>query len=299
VADGAARAEAAHRLVRPGGGVARVRTTFTAVGDEAGAVTVVSRTHRVPAADATDRTGARPDLATAFALAPLGMALVALDGRWLHVNAALCELLGYTEDELLATTFQELTHPDDLELDLRLLQETVDGRRAGYSMDKRYLHASGRVIHAGLLVAAVPGPDGLPLHFIAQVHDLTARHDLGESLRTLARADPLTGLLNRRSFGEELEHELERCARHGSRANMAVIDLDGFKAVNDTHGHAAGDGVLRDVAARLSERVRASDVVGRWAATSSSCCCAASGSRRPSWPHGASPRRSAAVPAPP
>jgi PAS domain S-box-containing protein len=94
------------------------------------------------------------------------MALVALDGRWMHVNAALCELLGYTEDELLATTFQELTHPDDLELDLRLLQETVDGRRAGYSMDKRYLHASGRIIHAGLLGRRRPGTrrDAAALH---------------------------------------------------------------------------------------------------------------------------------------
>lgn len=106
--------------------------------------------------------------------APTGIALVGLDGRWLRVNPALCRILGYTEDELVQVTFQQLSHPDDLGEDLALVSELVDGRRSSYSMDKRYFHAAGHLVWAQLSVGLVRDPDTAePLYFVSHIHDVT------------------------------------------------------------------------------------------------------------------------------
>jgi diguanylate cyclase (GGDEF)-like protein/PAS domain S-box-containing protein len=200
---------------------------------------------------------------SAFDNAPIGMALVGLEGQWLDVNQALCDLVGYSQDELLARTFQDLTHPDDLDADLALVEDVLAGRRATYQMHKRYLHADGRVIWIQLSVSVATDEDGRPLHFISQIQDCTEQRELEQRLRHQAEHDPLTGLANRRRFEVELERQIERCSRHPESAALAVIDLDGFKAVNDSHGHAAGDKLLTVVAGALRRRVRSTDVAAR------------------------------------
>jgi diguanylate cyclase (GGDEF)-like protein/PAS domain S-box-containing protein len=200
---------------------------------------------------------------SAFDNAPIGMALVGLEGQWLDVNQALCELVGYSEDELLRMTFQDLTHPDDLDADLALVHDVLAGRRTTYQMHKRYIHADGRVIWALLSVSLATDEEGRPLHFISQIQDFTERRELEEKLRHQAEHDPLTGLANRRRFEQELERQIERCSRHAEAAALAVIDLDSFKDVNDVHGHATGDKLLTSVAAALHRRLRATDVAAR------------------------------------
>jgi diguanylate cyclase (GGDEF)-like protein/PAS domain S-box-containing protein len=200
---------------------------------------------------------------SAFDNAPIGMALVGLQGQWLDVNQALCALVGYSQEELLRLTFQDLTHPDDLDADLALVQEVLAGRRSTYQMHKRYIHADGRVIWALLSVSLATDEDGRPLHFISQIQDFTERRELEEKLRHQAEHDPLTGLANRRRFEQELERQIERSSRHAEEAALAVIDLDSFKEVNDVHGHSAGDKLLAAVAAALHERLRATDVAAR------------------------------------
>jgi diguanylate cyclase (GGDEF)-like protein/PAS domain S-box-containing protein len=200
---------------------------------------------------------------TAFADAPIGMALVGLDGGWLQVNERMCEIVGYSADELRARSFQDITYPDDLDADLALLAETVAGKRQGYQMQKRYVRSDGSLIWVLLSVSLVRDPDGTPLHFVSQVQDVTEQRETDQRLQALADRDELTGLLNRRRFEEELTRQLARTERYAEPAALAVIDLDGFKAVNDSHGHAAGDDVLRDVAAALAARVRGSDLVAR------------------------------------
>ena len=200
---------------------------------------------------------------SAFDNAPIGMALVGLEGQWLDVNQALCELVGYSEGELRQLTFQDLTHPDDLDADLALVADVLAGRRATYQMQKRYIHADGRVIWALLSVSLATDEEGRPLHFISQIQDVTERRELEQKLRHQAEHDPLTGLANRRRFEQELERQIERCARHGERAALAVIDLDRFKDVNDAHGHATGDQLLAAVGTALRERLRATDLVAR------------------------------------
>jgi PAS domain S-box-containing protein len=110
-----------------------------------------------------------------FRHAAIGMALVALDGSFLRINAAFCRITGYPEPEMLALDFQTITHPEDLDADLALLQQLTAGERDSYEMDKRYVRADGSIVWVHLTVSMVRNPDGTPHHYVAQVQDLTAR----------------------------------------------------------------------------------------------------------------------------
>jgi PAS domain S-box-containing protein len=111
----------------------------------------------------------------AFSDAPIGMALVGPDGRWLRVNRALCTLVGYEEAELLRSDFQSITHPEDLDSDLGQVRRTLAGEIRGYRMEKRFLHRDGRVVPTQLSVSLVRDGAGRPLYFVSQIEDLTER----------------------------------------------------------------------------------------------------------------------------
>jgi len=113
--------------------------------------------------------------AGAFEYAPIGVVLVAPEGRWLSVNRALCELVGYSEVDLLTKTFQDITHPEDLEADLVNLRRLIAGEIRSYQMEKRYIHAQGHLVPVLLNVSLVRDAQGGPLYFIAQVQDSTER----------------------------------------------------------------------------------------------------------------------------
>ena len=105
--------------------------------------------------------------------------------------------------------------------------------------------------------------DGAPLHYIAQLQDISERKRLEEHLRHLADHDPLTGLRNRRLFEHDLRLQVARSRRYGEQAALMVIDLDDFKRVNDRHGHKVGDDTLKAVARALTRRLRETDLVAR------------------------------------
>jgi len=109
----------------------------------------------------------------AFVHAPIGMAFVSLQGHWLKVNDSLCRLLGYSFEEFASKTFQELTHPDDLQTDLEHVQDLVAGRTNSYHMEKRYFHKDGHTVWAELGVSLVLDKQGEPLYFISQIQDIT------------------------------------------------------------------------------------------------------------------------------
>lgn len=121
---------------------------------------------------------------TAFELAAIGMALVAPDGRWIRVNRQLCDIVGYTESELLALTFQDITHPDDLDIDLRQVKQMLDREIESYSLEKRYRRKDGSIIWAQLTVALVWNADQSPSHFISCVQNIAARKKAEDALRT-------------------------------------------------------------------------------------------------------------------
>ncbi|MFC0253117.1 PAS domain S-box protein [Massilia consociata] len=110
---------------------------------------------------------------TAFAHSSVGMALISLQGHWIEVNPALCRIIGYTRDELLALTFQEITHPDDLDGDLTLLNKVLANEIDFYNLEKRYRHASGRIIWGLLTVTLSRDAGGNPECLIGQMIDIT------------------------------------------------------------------------------------------------------------------------------
>ena len=119
---------------------------------------------------------------------PVGTTLVAPDGRLLSANRALCDMLGYTEEQISELTFQQITHPDDLAGDLALVEETLAGLRSSYRLRKRYLHADGHVVIGDLSVALLRSPDGEPIHFISQILDVTAATEHAERLAATSEA---------------------------------------------------------------------------------------------------------------
>jgi PAS domain S-box-containing protein len=132
--------------------------------------------------DISERKAQLEIFETSFQSAAVGMALVSLEGGFHKINDAFCGIVGYTAEELLATDFQTITHPDDLEKDLALLNQLLVGDIASYRMDKRYFHKDGRLVWVHLSVSLVRAPDGTPKHFIAQVQDQTARVEAQDAL---------------------------------------------------------------------------------------------------------------------
>ena len=133
-----------------------------------------------------------------FDEAPIGVALVGPNGRWLEVNRALCEIVGYTESELLERTFQDISHPDDLDADLARLGQVLTGEIQTYQMEKRYFHKDGHAIWAKLSVALVRDERGTPLHFVSHIEDITrakaAESALREGRRLLDESQSVAGV---------------------------------------------------------------------------------------------------------
>ena len=199
----------------------------------------------------------------AFESAAVGMALVGLAGEWLEVNQALLDMLQYDEDELLKLTFQEITHPDDLELDLQHMEALTAGRIPSYQMEKRYFCKDGSVIWVVLSGSMVRGGNGDPLHYIAQIENITERKALQQRVAHQASHDELTGLPNRRLLQERLAQTLALSRRHKRSFALMFIDIDHFKHVNDEYGHDVGDDLLKWFAEKLSAVVRTSDTLAR------------------------------------
>ncbi|MBS1810364.1 MAG: EAL domain-containing protein [Acidobacteria bacterium] len=193
-----------------------------------------------------------------------GMALVSLEGRWEKVNQSLCQILGYTEDQLLATTFQALTHPEDLGNDLHQLYQLRENKVATAQSEKRFFHEAGQEVWILQSVSLVRGDDDSPLHYIFQLLDVTERKQSEEKIYHAAFHDALTGLPNRILLTERLSLAVERAKRHSDyQFAVLFIDLDRFKFVNDSLGHQYGDLLLTQVAERLQGCVRKLDTVAR------------------------------------
>jgi diguanylate cyclase (GGDEF)-like protein/PAS domain S-box-containing protein len=343
---------------------------------------------------------------TIFQRTPTGKAIVDLSGRFVEVNPKLCEITGYSADELVTMTFQQITEEADLPADLQLVSELLDGARKTYTLEKRYRRRDGEPVWIELSVALIRDERGLPLHFVSVMHDITSRKHSEEMLRdyrqelerrvlertceltssrttlqtitdnlpvliahvdadlryrfnnqmyrevfgvepaalrgkyvldTIGAAtferclpyfrrvlagervthedivyegapgriwnatyipeyrrddvggfyimsqditetkrrenqmrsevmlDALTGLPNRRALAEQLALSVDAARDEDVPFALFFMDLDGFKSVNDQHGHDTGDALLRQVAARLKKTTRAGDLVCRLA----------------------------------
>jgi diguanylate cyclase (GGDEF)-like protein/PAS domain S-box-containing protein len=201
--------------------------------------------------------------ANAIRDAPIGMALSDLDGRYTEVNDALCEITGRTREKLIGTTFASITHPDDRAIDRDSVELLLAGELDSYEIEKRYLKPTGETVWVSLQATLLRDDGGRPLEFLGQVVDIGERKRYERQLEYLADHDPLTGLLNRRRFEEELAEAVAGAERYGRHGAVLMIDLDGFKVVNDTMGHAYGDGLITRIGGILRATLRETDTVGR------------------------------------
>ncbi len=199
----------------------------------------------------------------AFDYAAIGMALVSPQGSWLRVNRSLCDLIGFTEAELLASNFQTVTHGDDLQHDLANLYRLMQGETLTCQVEKRYVHKSGQIVWALNNVSLVRDVDGDPVHFIFQIQDITERKRVEAALQNLSLIDELTGLYNRRGFMAVTEQHLAAIRRNKQVPVILYADLDGLKTINDSLGHHEGDRALKKTADILKDTFRTSDIVAR------------------------------------
>ncbi|SAK83093.1 diguanylate cyclase [Caballeronia temeraria] len=343
---------------------------------------------------------------TIFEQTPTGKAIVDLDGRFIEVNPKLCEITGYSADELVTMTFQQITEKADLRADLQLVAELLDGTSKTYTLEKRYRRRDGELVWVELSVALIRDDCGQPLHFVSVAHDITSRkyseqvlrdyrqelerrvlertreltssrvalqtitdnlpvliahvdadlcyrfnnqvyrevfgvdpaalrgkrvrdtigaatferclpyfrrvlagervthedivyegaptriwnatyipefqrdavagfyimsQDITETkrrenqMRSEVMLDALTGLPNRRALAEQLALSVDAARDEAVPFALFFMDLDGFKTVNDQHGHDVGDALLKQVATRLKKTTRAGDLVCRLA----------------------------------
>jgi diguanylate cyclase (GGDEF)-like protein/PAS domain S-box-containing protein len=198
----------------------------------------------------------------AFENAPLGLALVGRDNRFVRVNRALCRLLGVEAAQLLGADQAAFGEPADNAIEKEYQQDLLSGRSEAVQYERSYRGPDGRVLWALVSCTLLPANHELP-HFLIQINDLTQRKRAEEELAHLAHHDALTGAANRTLLNDEVDHAIAVARRHRVRLAVVFIDIDYFKHINDSHGHDAGDAVLKETAARLYRMVREIDIVGR------------------------------------
>ncbi|MEB3225194.1 MAG: diguanylate cyclase [Synechococcus sp.] len=199
-----------------------------------------------------------------FSLAPIGMAITDLDGRYLKVNQAWCHMIGYDQTTLLQTTCLALTHPDDRGEEQLLNESLKKGDRQEFQREKRYIAQDGRIVQVLIQAALVQDEEGNPLHVIRQMVDIGNHKQVEQHLVQKALYDHLTNLPNRALLEERLEQVLKQQYRHPDHHNaLLFLDLDHFKAINDRLGHLVGDQLLQDFAARIHRCLREVDTLAR------------------------------------
>jgi diguanylate cyclase (GGDEF)-like protein/PAS domain S-box-containing protein len=195
-----------------------------------------------------------------FDQAAIGMAVVSADGTWLQVNEALCNLVGYSEQELRATTFQRLTHSDDLIIVQSYLQRVLGGYIQGHQQEMRYIHQQGHTVWVLWHVTLFKDSQAETKKLFFQVQDITDRKTAEERLTQ----DHLTGLPNRARFNDLLKMRVARLQKNReTECAVLFLDVDRFKLVNDSLGPASGDQLLSQMAQRIKLCMRQGDILGR------------------------------------
>lgn len=208
---------------------------------------------------------AEEQFAATFDLGGVGMIVTDLDSRILRANTAFCRLIGRSVEEVQGKTPREFAHPSERD-DPALFSADRMARAGGDQLDveRRYVRPDGRVVHTEVHVSVVRDERGEAEYFFCQVVDITDRKRVEGELQRLAMHDPLTGLPNRYLLQDRLETALARAQRSHHRVVVLFVDVDRFKLVNDSLGHATGDALLVQLAGRLARESRSGDTVARF-----------------------------------
>jgi diguanylate cyclase (GGDEF)-like protein/PAS domain S-box-containing protein len=184
--------------------------------------------------------------------------------RIIAVNDAMCQMVGFTKEELLGCDSTPFTYPDDVGITESTHQRLISGEVEQERYVKRYLRKDGRVIDVEVSRSPARDADGKILYFVFSERDITEERALAAQLSHQALHDPLTGLANRALFEDRLSQAHGRVVRQGGIGAVLLIDLDDFKGVNDTHGHFVGDQLLTAIANRLELITRTADTLCRF-----------------------------------
>ena len=209
-------------------------------------------------------------LRAVFDNADVGIAMTGLDMQYLRVNDRYCRIVGYTQDELLRMRASDV----NLEANIPAMQDfrerTLRGHPSSATVEKQLVRKDGTYVWASVASSVVRASDGAPRYFIAVIQDISESKRAAEALKTseeqfrrLAQYDILTGLPNRALLYDRLDRALSQARREQSMFAVLFIDIDRFKHVNDTLGHAAGDELLKQISQRFSKCIRNEDTVGR------------------------------------
>lgn len=193
--------------------------------------------------------------------APIGQAIVDTSIRVLYVNPAFCAMFGITPDEVVGTNLRQYVHPADLDTVEADFDALKNEALSHVATELRHIRPDGTTMWLQRNAVMVPGTHGTDDLIIGQFQDITARKVAEAELARLAVTDPLTGLLNRQAFVESVERQ--RDTEPAAPVGIVFADLDGFKSVNDEHGHAVGDSALVRFAEHLARIVTAPDAVYR------------------------------------
>ena len=213
--------------------------------------------------DVSERRELEERFRETFDHASVGIMHSSLDRRVLMINHKFCEMVGYSAEELQQGSVRRIHHPEDTDADQHLEKRLVAGEIDSFSFEKRYVRKDGSIFWAHRTVSLARDEAGRPKYFIRVIEDISARKEAEEELRHLAHYDMLTNLPNRALFRDRLIQALAQARRGEALLAVMFLDLDRFKLVNDSLGHAIGDLLLKQVAHRLTACVRASDTVGR------------------------------------
>jgi diguanylate cyclase (GGDEF)-like protein/PAS domain S-box-containing protein len=204
----------------------------------------------------------------------MGIVLATPAGLLVDVNPAFVAMIGRSADDLYGSSVLGLIHPDDRAAAQEAFAELLSRRRM-MRHETRLVRRDGRGVPVQVTSSWVP--EGDPPHVVAIFEDITERKNLEAALVHRSLHDPLTGLPNRALFTDRLQHALERGRRERTPTSLLGVDLDGFKAINDVHGHPVGDAVLIAFAERLTSVLRASDTAARVGGDEFSVVCENSG----------------------
>jgi diguanylate cyclase (GGDEF)-like protein/PAS domain S-box-containing protein len=193
-----------------------------------------------------------------------GLGLTGSNGEWVRVNRPLCQMLGYPKEELLKTTLQSISHPDDREWMGEQIDNLLHGSIESVQLEQRFLRKDHEMVWAVVNLTKIAEAPGEPARLILQMQDITDRKKVEERLMHEALHDALTGLPNRALYMDHLRKAVARWKRR-DRGAFAVLflDLDGFKGINDTLGHLAGDQLLVEFTQRVIANVRPGDTFAR------------------------------------
>lgn len=194
---------------------------------------------------------------------------MALDASITYVSSAVERVRGLTPEEAMRQKLEEIHPPESAARVSAYYEQLFAAIAAGteppiYRAEHEYYRKDGSIMTGELQVIPHVDAEGKVVEILGVTRDVTERKMLEAELTRLAVTDPLTALWNRRHTGELLAADLAQAQRHGQALTLLMIDVDRFKSINDTHGHQTGDRVLIEVANRLREHVRSTDVVGRW-----------------------------------